>query len=69
MDKKPLLDFIQVSIPDFRLTREGLDAIADSFDGIEFARNEYLLKEGKISGYFYLAEGFMRAYTFDAKGN
>lgn len=69
MDKQPLLDFIQASIPDFPLTREGLEAIAERFEGLEFAKNEYLLKEGKISGYFYLAEGFMRAYTYDVKGN
>lgn len=69
MDKKPLLDFIQTSIPDFPLTGGGLDTIAEQFEGIEFAKNDYLLKEGKISGYFFLAEGFMRAYTFDAKGD
>lgn len=69
MDKKPLLDFIQASIPDFPLTGGGLDTIAEQFEGIEFAKNDYLLKEGKISGYFFLAEGFMRAYTFDAGGD
>ena len=63
-----LRDFIQHSIPDFPLTREGLDAIVAIFEEVEFAKGDYLLKEGKISGYFYLEAGFMRAFTYDAKG-
>ena len=69
MDKQPLLEFIQNSIPDFKVTRENLEMIAEQFEAVEFAKNEYLLKEGKISGYFFLEEGFMRAFTFDAEGN
>jgi len=69
VDKQPLLDFIQSSLPDFKVSRENLEIIADHFEEVEFAKHDYLLKEGKISGYFYLEEGFMRAFTFDAEGN
>lgn len=34
-----------------------LETIADHFEELEFAKNEYLLKPGKVSGYYYLAEG------------
>ena len=63
MDKQPLLEFIQNSIPDFKVTRENLGIIAEQFEAVEFAKHEYLLKEGTISGYFFLEEGFMRAFT------
>jgi CRP-like cAMP-binding protein len=69
MDKQPLLEFIQNSIPDFKVSRENLGIIAEQFEAVEFAKHDYLLKEGKISGYFFLEEGFMRAFTFDAEGN
>ena len=69
MDKQPLLDFIRKSIPDFRLTREGLDTIAENFDAVEYPKDDFLFREGKLSGYFYLEEGLMRSYTFDAEGN
>jgi CRP-like cAMP-binding protein len=69
MDKEPLVRFIQSNIPNIRVTNEGLQTIAADFEEIRFEKHEYLLKQGKVSGYFYLAEGFVRAFTFDTKGN
>ena len=69
MDKQPLVSFIQSNIPNIIVTKQGLQTIAENFDEIAFAKNEYLLKQGKVSGYFYLAEGFVRAFTFDTNGN
>lgn len=69
MDKQPLIDFIQLNIPNITVTQAGLETIAANFDEIDFAKNEFLLKEGKLSGYFYLARGFVRAFTFDTDGN
>lgn len=69
MNKQPLIEFIESSLPDFKVSRENLETIAGYFDEVEFAKHDYLLKEGKVSGYFYLVEGFMRAFTFDTDGN
>lgn len=69
MEKKALIDFIQANIPKFKVSAENLGIIAANFDFTEFAKHDFLLKEGKISGYFYLAEGFMRAFTYDTEGN
>jgi CRP-like cAMP-binding protein len=69
MNKQPLVSFIERNIPNITVTKEGLEVISNNFDEIDFEKNEYLLKQGKISGYFYLAEGFVRAFTFDTNGN
>lgn len=68
MDKQPLIDFVQHNIGNIEVTKHNLELIARNFDEIQFAKNEFLLKQGKVSGYFYLAEGFARAYTFDTGG-
>jgi CRP-like cAMP-binding protein len=69
MDKQPLVSFIQSNIPNIIVTKNGIETIAADFEEVEFAKNEYLLKQGKVSNYFYLAEGFARAFTFDTDGN
>lgn len=69
MDKEPLLNFIQNNIPNIAADRQSLITIADQFEEKTIAKNDYLLKQGKVSGYFYLAEGFLRAFTFDTEGN
>lgn len=43
--------------------------VTDYFEERKFSKNEFFLKEGKVCDLLYLAEGFMRAYTFDLKGN
>jgi CRP-like cAMP-binding protein len=69
MEKEQLIDFIKKNIPNITVTQTGLDTIAAHFEEFEFSKNEYLLKQGKVSGYYYLAEGFVRAFTFDTDGN
>ena len=68
-DKQPLIDFIKQNIPNIIANNNALAIIADNFEENEFVKNEYFLKEGKVSDYLYLAEGFMRAFTFDTDGN
>ncbi len=68
MDKQPLIDFIKLNIPNIPVSEEALLLIAENFEEKEIIKNDFLLRAGKISGYFYLAEGFMRAYTFDTHG-
>ena len=69
MDKQPLLQFIHSNIPNIKVTPEGIDAIAKNFEEMPLSKGEMLLKQGKVCGYYYLAEGCMRAYTFDTKGD
>jgi CRP-like cAMP-binding protein len=69
MSKELLVNFIERNIPNIAVTRAGLDTIAGNFDEIEMEKNEYLLKQGKIGSYFYLAQGCARAFTYDTHGN
>ncbi|MBE9466481.1 Crp/Fnr family transcriptional regulator [Dyadobacter sp. UP-52] len=67
MNKKPLIDFIQNTIP---ASNQTLMAIAAHFEEKTFLKNDYFLKEGNVSdNYFFLADGVMRAFTFDTDGN
>ena len=43
--------------------------ITDHFEERRFSKNAFFLKEGKVCDFLYLAEGLMRAYTFNLKGN
>ncbi len=68
MNKQPLINFIQHNTPNITVNKEAIETIVSHFEDMDFAKSEYLLKEGKISGYYYLSEGFMRAFTFDTNG-
>src|SRR5688572_17657270 len=69
MNKQPLIDFIEKNIPNITITQSGLETIAANFEEMQFGKNEFLLKQEKVSGYYYLAEGFAKAFTFDTDGN
>jgi CRP-like cAMP-binding protein len=66
---QPLIAFIQNNISHIKVTPEGLETIAQNFEEMPLAKGEYLLKEGKTSGYYCLTEGYLRAYTHDTDGN
>ena len=68
MDKQLLINFIQQNIPNITVKQQGIETIASHFEEMNFTKNEYLLKEGKVSGYYYMSEGFMRAFTFNTDG-
>lgn len=68
MNVQSLIDFIQSNIPNMMVQKENAEQIASLFEEMNFDKNEYLLKQGKISGYYYLADGYMRSYTYDADG-
>lgn len=69
MTDEPLITFIKSNITNINITEEGIRAIYDLFEVRELAKNDFLLQSGKVSGYFFLVEGFMRAFTFDSDGN
>ena len=67
MDKELLMHYILRHVPASRQT--AID-ITDYFEERILARNEFLLRAGKVSNeYIFLVEGFMRAFTLDDDGN
>jgi CRP-like cAMP-binding protein len=66
MNKQPLIDFFQKNSS---MSLETIINITDHFEERKFSKNEFFLKEGKVCDFLYLADGLMRAYTFDLKGN
>jgi CRP-like cAMP-binding protein len=67
--KKPLIDFIKKTIPNIPIHDEAVQLIADQFEIWNLSKNEFLLKEGRISGYYFLLEGCLRSFAFDNGGN
>jgi CRP-like cAMP-binding protein len=68
MSKHKLIEFIKANTPNIMVGNHALEKIAEHFEQRTFAKNDFLLKGGMNSGYFYLAEGFMRAFTYDTDG-
>lgn len=66
MDKQPLIDFFQKNS---QMSLQTITNVTDRFEERTFSKNEFFLKQGKVCELLYLAEGLMRAYTFDLKGN
>ncbi len=51
-------------------TEEDLKTIFSQYQKIEFAKNDYLIKEGTTANYYYFMEaGFARSYVIDLDGN
>ena len=69
MDKQPLIDFVAATTPNIMLGQQAREKIAEHFEERTFSKNDFLLKAGRNSCYFYLAEGFMRAFTYDTEGD
>src|SRR5690242_6984350 len=66
MNKQPLKDFFKKSE---LLSEKAIDVIVDEYEERHFDKDEFFLKQGKISHSVVLIEGLMRAYTFDIEGN
>lgn len=69
MDKSALTNFIKANIPNVPIDEQSLQIIIEQFEEKIFQKDDYLLKNGKVSDYFFLSEGFLRVFTFDADGN
>lgn len=66
-EKENLIRFFQTT---GKINAAGATEIARHFTEKEMDKNEYFLKEGRISNeYLLLGEGFMRAYSLDINGN
>jgi CRP-like cAMP-binding protein len=67
MEKEKLVLFIEQVLP---IPRTKIEEIATYFQSIEIAKNDYFIKEGKVSNnYLFLETGFIRAFAFDLDGN
>lgn len=64
-----LIDFVKANTPNIMVSQPALEKIAEHFEERTLSKSDFLLKGGRHSCYFYLAEGFMRAYTHDTEGN
>jgi CRP-like cAMP-binding protein len=69
MNKSGLLNFITKNIPNVPLDEQSVQLIANQFEEVILKKDDFLLKEGKVSGYYILLEGFLRVYTIDTNGN
>jgi CRP-like cAMP-binding protein len=67
MEKEKLIQFIQHILP---MPTEKAQQVVQHFTVKKLAKNDYLLKEGKVSKESYFIEdGFLRAYVIDMDGN
>lgn len=67
MNKDKLIGFLQSTGLVQLRTAEN---IATNFELREISKQDYFLKEGKISNeYLFLESGFMRAFAYDTEGN
>jgi CRP-like cAMP-binding protein len=69
MEKSELINFIKANIPNVLIDEQSLKIISEQFEEKIFQKDDYLLKEGKVSGYFFLSDGFLRVFTLDTDGN
>lgn len=68
MNTEPLINFIKETIPNFKIDEKGLLKTAECFEELELEKGEFLLKQGKRSGYFIMLQGYLRVYTFNEEG-
>jgi CRP-like cAMP-binding protein len=65
--KKSLTDFIQHIFP---IADNVVNLIVKDFEKIVFTKSDFLLKDGQVcNDFLFLEKGFLRAFTFDTKGN
>jgi CRP-like cAMP-binding protein len=69
MSKIQFLNFIQSNIPNIQIDEKSINLIADQFEEKIILKDDFLLNEGKVSGYYFLSEGLLRVFTIDTDGN
>ncbi|MBE2288027.1 MAG: Crp/Fnr family transcriptional regulator [Chitinophagaceae bacterium] len=55
--------------PQMPVTDEQLQRILEVIDEVPVTKGEFVLRQGKVSNYYLLLNGYMRGYTFDEQGN
>jgi CRP-like cAMP-binding protein len=69
MGKQHLIKYIKDNILHITPQDETVDHIAATFEELILEKGEFLVKQGKVGGYFILLEGYLRAFTFTDKGD
>src|SRR5579863_9772880 len=69
MDNQHLIQFIKTNIPHIIPQEDTIAHISSAFEPLLLEKGEFLVKQGKVGGYFILLEGYLRAYTFTNKGD
>jgi CRP-like cAMP-binding protein len=69
MDNQPLIQFIKSNIPHIIPQEDTIAHIASTFEPLLLEKGEFLVKQGKVGGYFILLEGYLRAWTFTDQGD
>jgi len=55
--------------PQMPVTDEQLQRILEVFQEVPIGKGEWVLKQGRVSNYYLLLDGYMRGYTFDELGD
>jgi CRP-like cAMP-binding protein len=64
------MPFLKTIFKEQNFKKEELDIILSQYQKIEFAKNDFLVKEGNTANYYYFMEsGFARSYVIDIEGN
>ena len=62
--------FLKTIFNEQNFKAEDLEKILSQYQRKEFAKNDYLIKEGEVANFYYFMEsGFVRSYAIDLEGN
>jgi CRP-like cAMP-binding protein len=62
--------FLSKIFDENKFKKEDLALIISQYQRIEFAKNDYLIKEGSTANFYYFIEsGYVRSYVIDLEGN
>lgn len=62
--------FLNSIFSEINFHKEDFKAVLNKYQRVTFAKNEYLIEEGKTANFYYFLEsGFARSYVIDLKGN
>ena len=63
-------EFLNTIFSDANLTVPEMEKIVNSFTKVDFKKNDFLFKEGKVMNHYYFMEkGFVRSFTYNYEGD
>lgn len=68
MDKLELKKFIRANTPNVHVDDQSIEIIVHQFEEQTLQKDDYLLRQGKVSNYYFISSGFLRVFTFDTQG-
>lgn len=62
--------FLKIIFNETNFKKEDLENVLSQYQRVEFAKNEYLIREDTTANFYYFIEsGFARSYLIDLEGN